>query len=125
MFPAKATIEIIAFCVGASILVVLALLIRNSGVKSERARNQAAIAVCEADRATMVNTLNEVNAIAFTAKQGAAEMALRADHAVKAADVDKADYLAHIDAITAELVKAKRTATCRAQLEQPLCIELQ
>lgn len=125
MFPAKATIEIIVCCVGLALGIIVVLLVRNSGVQAERKRNQAAIAVCEADRATLANTLNEVNAVAFTAKQGAAEMALRADHAVKAAEVDKADFLAHIDAISAELSKAKRTATCRAQLEAELCVPLQ
>lgn len=125
MFPAASTLAIIKACAFGAVLLVLYLWARGNGVEAESKRSADAIAVCEADRATLANTLNEVNAIAFTAKQGAAEMALRADHAVKAAEVDKADYLAHIDVISAELSKAKRTATCRAQLEQPLCIELQ
>lgn len=125
MFQAKATFEILAFCVGASILIVFALMLRHSGAEAERERNAAEIATCMADRATLVRSLNEVNAIAFTAKQGAAEQALRADHAVKAAEVDKADFLAHIKSISGELNKAKRTPTCRAQLESELCVALE
>lgn len=125
MFQAKATFEILAFCVGASILIVIALMLRHSGVEAERDRNAAEIATCMADRATLVRSLNEVNAIAFTRKQDAAEQALRADHAVKAAAVDKADYLAHIENLAKDLTRAKRTPTCRAQLESELCVALE
>jgi hypothetical protein len=126
MLPDRSTLAIIKACAFGAVLLVLYLWARGTGVEAEHKRGAAAIAVCEADRATLTNTLNEVNAIAFTAKQGAAEMALRADHAVKAAEVDKADYLAHIDAVTAELIKAKRTTVaCRAQLEAELCVPLQ
>jgi hypothetical protein len=125
MIPGKASFEILAFCVGASILIVFSLMLRHSGAKAERERNAAEIATCQADKATLVRSLNQVNAIAFTAKQGEAEQQLKADHAVKAAEVDKADYLAHIENLAKDLKRAKRTPTCRAQLESELCVALE
>jgi hypothetical protein len=124
MFPTATTFAIIKACAFGAVLVVLYMWARGNGVDAERKRKAAAMAVCEADRATMAQSLNEVNAIAFTRKQDAAEQALKADHAVKAAEVDKADFIAHVEGISAQLDKAKQAPTCRAQLESELCVSL-
>jgi hypothetical protein len=71
------------------------------------------------------DVLDLVNRRTAEAKVEAQAQALRADQAVQAAEVDKADYQARIGSIAAELDKAKRQATCRAQLEAPLCASLQ
>ena len=70
------------------------------------------------------DALDLVNRQAAEAKVEAQAQALRAQRAVQAAEVDKADYQARIGSISAELEKAKRQPTCRAQLEQPLCVDL-
>ena len=70
------------------------------------------------------DALDLVNRRAVEAKVEAQAQALRAEQAVQAAEVDKADYQARIGSISAELEKAKRQPTCRAQLEQPLCVDL-
>lgn len=124
MFPASSSVAILKLCAFGAVLLVLYLWASDNGAEAERKRNTADLAVCEADRATMAQTLNHVNAIAFTAKQGAAEQALRAEHAVKAAEVDKADYSAYIDRLEGELARAKNAPTCRAQLESELCVAL-
>ena len=71
------------------------------------------------------DALDLVNRRAAEAKVEAQAQALRAQQAVQAAEVDKADYQARIGSIGAELEKAKRQPTCRAQLEMPLCASLQ
>ncbi len=71
------------------------------------------------------DALDLVNRQAAEAKVEAQAQALRAQRAVQAAEVDKADYQARIGSIGAELEKAKRQPTCRAQLEMPLCASLQ
>ena len=71
------------------------------------------------------DALDLVNRRAAEAKVEAQAQALRAQRAVQAAEVDKADYQARIGSIGAELEKAKRQPTCRAQLEMPLCASLQ
>jgi len=125
MFPAATTAAIIKLCAFGAVLLVLYLWASGNGAEAERKRNEVTMATCEADRATMAQTLHEANAIAFTQKQGAAEQALRADHAVKAAEVDRAEYQAYIGRLAAELERAKRAPTCRAQLESELCVALE
>lgn len=71
------------------------------------------------------DVLDLVNRRAAEAKVEAQAQALRAQQAVQAAEVDKADYQARIGSIGAELEKAKRQPSCRAQLEMPLCASLQ
>ena len=40
------------------------------------------------------------------------------------AEVDKADYQARIGSIGEELARARRAPTCKAQLEQTVCVPL-
>ena len=131
MFPDATTSLLLKVC-GAGIL-CLALYFwgRGHGVESGRAHNAALIA--QKDRAlnaaarslsASADVLDLVNRRAAEAKVEAQAQALRAQQAVQAAEVDKADYQARIGSISAELEKAKRQPTCRAQLEQPLCVDL-
>ena len=132
MFPDATTSLLLKVC-GAGILCLLLYFWgRGHGVESGRAHNAALIA--QKDRAlhaaarslkASADVLDLVNRRTAEAKVEAQAQALRADQAVKAAEVDKADYQARIDSIAAELEKAKRQATCRAQLEAPLCASLQ
>ena len=68
--------------------------------------------------------LDLVNLRAAEAKVEARAQALRAQQAVQAAEVDKADYQARIGSIGEELARARRAPTCKAQLEQKLCLDL-
>ena len=132
MFPDATTSLLLKVC-GAGILCLLLYFWgRGHGVESGRAHNAALIA--QKDRAlnaaarslsASADVLDLVNRRTAEAKVEAQAQALRADQAVKAAEVDKADYQARIGSIAAELEKAKRQATCRAQLEAPLCASLQ
>jgi hypothetical protein len=70
------------------------------------------------------DVLDLVNRRAAEAKVEAVAQALAAERAVKGAKQDAATYEARIGSIAAELEKAKRQPTCRAQLEQPLCVDL-
>ena len=65
-----------------------------------------------------------MNCRAAEAKVEAQAQALRAEQAVQAAEVDKADYQARIGSIGEELARARRAPTCKAQLEQKLCLDL-
>lgn len=132
MFPDATTSLLLKVC-GAGILCLLLYFWgRGHGVESGRAHNAALIA--QKDRAlnaaarslsASADVLDLVNRRAAEAKVEAQAQALRAQQAVQAAEVDKADYQARIGSIAAELEKAKRQATCRAQLEAPLCASLQ
>ena len=132
MFPDATTSLLLKVC-GAGILCLLLYFWgRGHGVESGRAHNAALIA--QKDRAlnaaarslsASADVLDLVNRRAAEAKVEAQAQALRAQQAVQAAEVDKADYQARIGSIAAELDKAKRQATCRAQLEAPLCASLQ
>lgn len=68
--------------------------------------------------------LREVNAKAAAARAEEKAQKQRADAAVSAAQDDAKAYDKRIDSIAVELEKAKRQPSCRAQLEQPLCVDL-
>lgn len=68
--------------------------------------------------------LELVNRRAAEAKVEAQAQALRAQQAVQAAEVDKADYQARIGSIAEDLARARRAPTCKAQLEQTVCVPL-
>lgn len=131
MFPDATTSLLLKVC-GAGILCLLLYFWgRGHGVELGRAHNAALIA--QKDRAlnaaarslsASADVLDLVNRRAAEAKVEAQAQALRAQQAVQAAEVDKADYQARIGLIGAELEKAKRHPTCRAQLEMPLCVDL-
>lgn len=70
------------------------------------------------------DVLDLVNRRASEAKVEAVAQALAAERAVKGAKQDAKTYEASIGSIAAELERAKRQRTCRAQLEQPLCVDL-
>jgi hypothetical protein len=70
------------------------------------------------------DVLDLVNRRAAEAKVEAQAQALRAEQAVQAAEVDKADYQARIGSIAEELARARRAPTCKAQLEQTVCVPL-
>lgn len=124
MFPDRTTLAIVKFCVVAVVLLCLYLWARGTGVEAERKRNETAVAVCQSDRAALVTSLDEVNAAAALARQAEAQQQARADEAIAGAKQDAQGYQARIGSIAAELERAKQQPTCRAQLEQTLCIDL-
>ena len=71
------------------------------------------------------DVLDLVTRRAAEAKVEAVAQALAAERAVKDAKEDADAYEYRIAVIADELAKAKRQATCRAQLEAPLCASLQ
>ena len=131
MFPDATTSLLLKVC-GAGILCLLLYFWgRVHGVESGRAHNAALIA--QKDRAlhaaarslsASADVLDLVNRRAAEAKVEAQAQALRAEQAVQAAEVDKADYQARIGSIGEELARARRAPTCKAQLEQKLCLDL-
>jgi hypothetical protein len=124
MYPTASTLWIVKVC-GVGVLVcVLYLWARGQGVEAERKRGEAALAVCTADRTTLVTALDEVNAAAAVAKQAEAQQQERAEAAVAGAKQDAKAFQDRIEVIAAELEKAKRQPTCRAQLEAELCVDL-
>ena len=94
----------------------------RAAAKIERVRTD--LVVCAADKNTLADALNQVNAKAEQAKRDAAAQATYAVEAVKQADKDRAKYETKLDSVEAALEKAKRAPVCRAQLEAPLCIDL-
>jgi hypothetical protein len=131
MFPAVSTFAIIKTCALGAVLLGLYLWARGHGVESTRKESAAIIAaknraLTESGRtlAAVADILDAVNQEATRRKQAADDMALRADHADKAAAVDKADYTARIGSLVDELARAKQQDSCRAQLEQTLCAPL-
>ncbi len=131
MFPDATTSLLLKVC-GAGILCLLLYFWgRGHGVESGRAHNAALIA--QKDRAlhaaarslsASADVLDLVNRRAAEAKVEAQAQALRAEQAVQAAEVDKADYQARIGSIGEELARARRAPTCKAQLEQTVCVPL-
>ena len=131
MFPDATTSLLLKVC-GAGILCLLLYFWgRWHGVESGRAHNAALIA--QKDRAlhaaarslsASADVLDLVNRRAAEAKVEAQAQALRAQQAVQAAEVDKADYQARIGSIGEELARARRAPTCKAQLEQTVCVPL-
>lgn len=110
-------------------LVVLLLLAggfacgKKSGeVKLERTRTD--LVICAADKNTLADALNDVNARAEQAKRDAAAQAQYAVQAVKQADEDRATYEAKLGSVASALERAKRQPICRAQLEADLCVSL-
>lgn len=97
---------------------------KASSVKLIAEKDRALEAAARSLTASAV-VLDLVNRRAEEAQVEAVAQALRAQQAVQAAEVDKADYQARIGSIGAELEKAKRQPSCRAQLEMPLCASLQ
>lgn len=71
------------------------------------------------------DVLDLVNRRAAEAKVEAVAQALAAEKAVNGAKQDADLYERRIGSIAAELEKAKRQPSCRAQLEAPLCASLQ
>lgn len=124
MFPDKTTLWIIKICGVGVALCLLYFWGRSHGVEAERKRSEAALAVCTADRATLVNALDEVNAAAALAKQAEAQQQARAEAAVAGAQQDAKAYEDRIAAIAGDLEAAKRKPACRAQLEADLCVDL-
>ena len=131
MFPDATTSLLLKVC-GAGILCLLLYFWgRVHGVESGRAHNAALIS--QKDRAlnaaarslaASADVLDLVNRRAAEAKAEAQAQALRAQQAVQAAEVDKADYQARIGSIGEELARARRAPTCKAQLEQTVCVPL-
>jgi hypothetical protein len=96
---------------------------KASSVKLIASKDRSLEAAARSLKAS-ADVMDLVNRRTAEAKVEAAAQALRADQAVQAAEVDKADYQARITTIGLQLEKAKREPTCRAQLELPLCVEL-
>jgi hypothetical protein len=124
MFPDKTTLWIIKICGVGVALCLLYFWGRGHGIEVERKRGETALAVCTADRTTLVTALDEVNARAALAKQAEAQQQARAEKAVAGAKQDAKTYETRIADVGSELEKAKRQPTCRAQLEAELCADL-
>lgn len=77
--------------------------------------------VCGFDRDALADAMNQANAIADQAKRDAAAQAVYAVEAVKQADKDRAKYETALGSVEDALERAKRTPTCRAQLEAESC----
>lgn len=88
-----------------------------------RANLNNEIAVLENDVGLLSVTLNDVNAVADRAKRDAAAQAVYAVEAVRQADKDRAKYEAALGSVEDALERAKRTPTCRAQLEAESCAD--
>lgn len=84
-----------------------------------------ALVTCSADRNSMADALNAVNANAAQAQRDAADQAKNATAALKQADKDRAAYESRLRGVDAALDRAKRAPACRAQLEAPLCVGLE
>lgn len=125
MFPDKTTLWIVRMCVLGLVACGLYFWGRGNGVEFEARRQSVQQAVCQADRAVLATTLDEANARTHAAKAAEKQQAARAEAAEQGATLDGAAYEQRIGSIAAELEKAKRQATCRAQLEAPLCASLQ
>lgn len=91
-------------------------------VKLERAHTD--LVICAADKNTLADALNQVNARAEQAKRDAAAQAQYAVQAVRQADKDRATYEAKLGSVESALERAKRQPICRAQLEADLCVSL-
>lgn len=90
--------------------------------KLEKANHE--LMVCGYDRNSLAEALNEVNAKAEQAKRDAAAQADLSAQLVELAKRDRKAYDAQMDAANEELEEARRSPTCRAQLEQALCASL-
>lgn len=130
-FPAASSLWVAKACAIGLLLVGLYAWGRSHGVDSGEAHNAALIA--QKDRAlhaaarslsASADVLDLVNRRAAEAKVEAQAQALRAEQAVQAAEADKADYQARIGSIGEELARARRAPTCKAQLEQTVCVPL-
>ena len=130
-FPAASSLWVAKACAIGLLMVGLYAWGRSHGVDSGKAHNAALIS--QKDRAlnaaarslkASADVLDLVNRRTAEAKVEAQAQALRADQAVKAAEVDKADYQARIRSIAEDLARARHAPTCKAQLEQKLCLDL-
>lgn len=124
-FPAASSLWIAKACAAGLLLVALYVWGRSNGVEAEQRRNSVEMAVCQSDRAVLATTLDEANARTRAAKAAEKQQAERADQAEQGAKADAATYEDRIDDIASQLAKAKRQASCRAELEKPLCADLQ
>ncbi len=95
---------------------------RNDAGKLEAKAHE--LMVCQMDRATLADALDQVNAKADQAKREAAIQANKAADAVKAADKAEEAYERDLAEAERELQRAGKTPACRAQLEAPLCAPL-
>lgn len=112
-----------------TVLIVLLLLAGGfkcgkdrSEVKLERLRTD--LVICAADKNTLADALNEVNAKAEQAKRDAAAQAANAVQAVRQADKDRAAYDKRVTALGKELADAMKVDSCRIEMEKPLCAPL-
>lgn len=109
-------------------ILAFVLLLVGAGFKCGNDRGQAKLEakahelmVCGFDRDALADAMNAANAIADQAKRDAAAQAVYAVEAVKQADKDRAKYETALGSVEDALERAKRTPTCRAQLEAESC----
>jgi len=112
-----------------AVLVVLLLLAggfscgkKRGEVKLERTRTD--LVICAADKNTLADALNDVNAKAEQAKRDAEDQRKNAVIAVKQADKDRAAYDKRVTALGKELADAMKVDSCRIEMEKPLCAPL-
>lgn len=91
-------------------------------VKLERAHTD--LVICAADKNTLADALNQVNAKAEQAKRDAAAQAQYAVQAVRQADKDRAAYDKRVAELGMELAEAMGKPSCRIEMEKPLCAPL-
>lgn len=80
--------------------------------------------VCNYDRGTLSEALNEINAMADQAKREAKAQAELTAAAVELSKKDRKAYDRQLGAVADELEEARRSPTCRAQLEAIACAPL-
>lgn len=96
---------------------------KNRGeVKLERAHTD--LVICAADKNTLADALNDVNARAEQAKRDAADQRKNAVTAINQADKDRAAYEQRVKALGKELADAMQKPSCRIEMEKPLCAPL-
>ena len=132
MFPDATTSLLLKVC-GAGILCLLLYFWgRGHGVESGRAHNAALIA--QKDRAlnaaarslsASADVLDLVNRRAAEAKVEAQAQALAAEKAVAGAGEDAKAYESKIASIADKLARASKAPSCKAQLEEALCVTLE
>jgi len=112
-------------------LALCALLLVAGGFKCASSRSEAKLertrtdlVICAADKNTLADALNDVNARAEQAKRDAAAQAEYAVIAIKQADKDRAAYDKRVTALGKELADAMKVPSCRIEMEKPLCAPL-
>lgn len=91
-------------------------------VKLERTRTD--LVICAADKNTLADALNGINAKSDQAKRDAEDQRKNAVIALRQADKDRTAYDKRVAALGKELAEAMKVNSCRIEMEKPLCAPL-